>query len=92
MDFGEVVCQVGTRKDVVPVLSVCEVVVAQVRAGDDDLVVDAVQLHVLQPPALIEAFGDNLLPEPTEVRRVVHTNVNAVCAKLGHERNEKGGA
>lgn len=76
----------------IPVLSVREVIVAQVRAGDDNLVVDAVQLHVLQSPALVEALGDDLLPEPTEVRCVVHADVNAVCAKLGHERSEKRGA
>lgn len=76
----------------VPVLAVCEVIVAQVRAGDDDLVIDSVQLHVLQSPTLVETLGDDLLPQSAEVRCVIHADVDAVCAKLGYEGREKRGA
>ena len=42
----------------VSVLSVCEIVAAQVGAGEYNLVIDAVELHVLQSPALVDPFRD----------------------------------
>lgn len=46
----------------VSVLPVGEVVFAEVCAAHDDFVVDAVQLHVLQAPALIDTLGDVFFP------------------------------
>lgn len=41
----------------VAVLAVGEVVFAEVGAAHDDFVVDAVEFHVLEAPAFVDAFG-----------------------------------
>lgn len=46
----------------VSVLAVGEVVFAEIGAGNDDFVVDAVELHVLKAPSFIDPFGNYLLP------------------------------
>ncbi|KAJ6440179.1 LOW QUALITY PROTEIN: mitochondrial 54S ribosomal protein YmL6 [Purpureocillium lavendulum] len=58
----------------------------------DNLVVDAIQLHVLQAPALVDAARDVALAGARQVRGVVHADLDAVGAKLGDEGRQQRGA
>lgn len=91
MNAGVVVGHPLGGEDVVAVLPVGEVVGGEVRAGENDLVVEAVELDVLQSPALVNALRQQALPHPRQVRRVVHANLNLV-GELGRQRGEQGGA
>lgn len=78
-------------EDVVAVLPVGEVIGGEVRAGENDLVIEAVELDMLQSPALVDALGQQALPHARQVRRVVHADLNLV-GELGRQRGEQGGA
>lgn len=58
--------------------------------GHDDVVVEAVHLHVLEPPALVEALGDPPLLPPIERRRVEQAQVDLVRKGGGEAREERG--
>jgi hypothetical protein len=75
-------------EEVVTILAVGEVVAGEVGAGHDDLVVDAVELHVLETPAFVDAFGNVFLAQACEVGRVVHTDFDALGSELGDQRGE----
>ena len=47
----------------VSILAIGEVIATEVCATHDDFVINAVELHVLQPPAFIDALGNKLLAE-----------------------------
>ena len=47
----------------VSVLPVGKVVFAEVCAAHDDFVVDAIELHVLEAPSLVDALGDILFAQ-----------------------------
>ncbi len=49
------------------------------------LVIDPVQLHMLQAPALVDPLGYVFLPEPRQIWRVIHANFHALRAELRHE-------
>lgn len=66
----------------VAVLAVGEVVFAEVRAAHDDFVVDAVEFHVLEAPAFVDAFGDVFFTDTGEVGCVVHAYLDSFCAEF----------
>lgn len=66
----------------VSVLTIGEIVCRQIRARHDDLVVYAVQLHMLQAPALIDTLRDVLLSQPGQVGCVVHADFYAGGTKF----------
>lgn len=58
----------------------------------DYLIVHTVELHMLQSPPLIDPRRDILFPQPRQVRRVVHANLNAIGPKLGYQRRQQRSA
>ena len=91
MDKAEVVCHFLGGKDVVPILAIREVIIRQIRAGEDQLVVDAVELHMLQAPPLVDSLGYQGLAYSCEIRRVVHADLDLV-GELCHQGCEERGA
>lgn len=73
----------------VAVLAVSEVIVREVGAGENDFVIEAVQLDMLQPPAFVDALGDQSFSQSGQVRRVVHADLHLV-GEIGRQRGEEG--
>lgn len=89
VDFGEIVCHALRAKDVIAVLAVGEIIIGEICAGEDEFIVGAVELHVLQTPAFVDAPGDQFFPQPGQVRCVVHADFYPIW-EFGGERGEKG--
>lgn len=90
VDAGEVVSHSFGREDVVPILTVGEVVGREVCAGEDHLVVDSVELDVLKSPSLVDALGDQAFAETGQIGGVVHADLHSV-GKVDDKRGKKGG-
>lgn len=58
----------------------------------DNLIIHTIQLHVLQPPPFINPLGNVLLPQPRQVGRVIHADLDPVRAKLRHQRRQQRSA
>lgn len=84
MDLVEVIRKCSGTQKMIAILTVGEVVVRQVCSGHDYLVINTVKLHVLQAPAFVDSFRDDLLPKTGEIRGVKHTNFNPV-PKFGYQ-------
>lgn len=74
----------------VSILAVGEVVGGQICAGENDLVVDAVELDMLKAPAFVDALGDEPFAQTGQVGGVVHSNFHAV-GERGEKRGKKRG-
>ena len=72
-------------EEMISILAVGEVVRTQIRTRHDDFVVDAVELHVLQAPALIDSLRYVFLAEAGQVRRVVHAHLDSLWAELADQ-------
>lgn len=59
--------------------------------GEHDLVIESVELHVLQTPALIDSSRKKLFLDAVQVWRVVHTYLHSL-GKLLEESSEQGRA
>lgn len=113
----EVGCYFGGGEDVVAVLAVGEVVVAEIRPivsisatspslssgkstvsgkksestipRHDNLIIHAIQLHMLQPPPLIHPPRHVFLPQPRQVRRMIHPDLDPLGPELLDQRRQQ---
>lgn len=74
----------------IPILPVGKIIRRKVCARHYDLVVDAIELHVLQSPSFVETFWHDLLFKALEVGGVVHPDFDA-GGEFVDERGEEGG-
>lgn len=58
MDIVEIIRQFPRFENMVSILAICEIIVRQIRARENDFVVCAVEFHVLESPAFVDAVGD----------------------------------
>ena len=65
MDTSEVVGDMWTGKDVISVLAICEIVIGQVRARENQVVINAVQFHMLKSPAFIDTPRYDRFADPS---------------------------
>ena len=79
----EVISNMLRFEDVVSILTIRKIVVGEVRPGQVDLIIDAVQLHMLEPPAFIDALGDEDLTESYDIWSVIHANFASFREVLG---------
>lgn len=89
MERKIVVCQSSGFEDKVPILSVGEVVAGQVCAREENLVIKAVELHMLEPPAFVEPLGGPALADAVERRGVVEPELDSLGPKLCDQRGEQ---
>ena len=54
----------------VAILPIGEVVVGQVRARHDDLVIDGIQLHMVQAPSFVDSLRQDRFLDTGQVRGV----------------------
>lgn len=74
----------------VSILTVGKVVCTEVCATHDNLVINAIEFHMLQPPAFIDALGNKSLAKAGQIGRVKHANLDP-GTELGDERGKEGG-
>lgn len=82
-----VVRDIFGREEMIPVLSIREIVRGQVCPGKQDLVIESVELHVLQTPSLVDSLRNVAFSEAGQVRRVIHAYFDAVGTKLLNQRS-----
>ena len=88
VNSGKVVGDSFRGEDVVAILTIGKVVIRKICARENHFIIGAIQLHVLQSPALVDALRDIFLAETGEIRRVVHADLNLI-RKLSNERRKK---
>lgn len=92
------------RKQMIPILTIGEVVGRQVCPEKlvfpktkglrniprhDDLIINAIQLHMLKSPSFIDPRRNILFPQPSQVWCMVHSNLNTIRSKLFHQRRQQ---
>lgn len=88
VNLGEVVGDLLGLEEMVSILTVGEVVAREIGAGHDDLIVNAVQLHVLEAPAFVDTSGYEFLAQASEVGSVIHAHFYSFRPKFGNQRGE----
>ena len=84
IECTEVIGNLLRLEDMVAILPICEIVVRQIRARHNDLVVDSIQLHVLQSPPFIDPLRENGLASSSEVGRMIHADIHPVSTEVLH--------
>ena len=74
----------------VSILTVGKVVCTEVRATHDNLVINAIEFHMLQTPAFIDALGNKPLAKAGQIGCVKHANLDP-GTELGDERGKERG-
>lgn len=88
MNLRKVLRKLCIFEQMVSVLAIGKIIGTEISATHDDLVIDTVEFHVLKSPTFVDTFGDNLLAQAGQVRRVKHADVNP-RSKFGDERCEE---
>jgi hypothetical protein len=73
----------------IAVLSIREIIGRQIGPRNDNLIINAIQFHVLETPTLIDSSWNVFLPETRKVGCVVHTHFYTV-PKLRDKRSKQG--
>lgn len=91
VDFVEVGGYLCGGEDVVPVLSVGEVVVREVSSGHDQLVIYAIELHMLESPSFIDAARDHFLAQTGEIWGVEHAYFYSLWSEFCYQGSKERG-
>lgn len=82
VDACEMVGDSLRTEDVVAILPVCKVVVREIRSGEDQCIVNPVQLDMLQAPTFVDAFRYQGFAQSGQIGRVVHADLDSVWEVL----------
>ena len=84
----EVVSDPLRLEDMITVLSICKVVVREIRAGQYHFIVNPVQLYMLQSPTLINTLRYQCFTQSCQIRRMIHADFDPVW-EFRHQRGQE---